>query len=193
MQWAKRHVAPQFDCVVLRSEWCNWQWHLASGDTGVNGIAWLKKSCCTSFWLSLPWKCIGSIHDAISIMWCWHWHQWHLMTKKVILLLLWSENAMVPLIMLLELCPLPKENNDAIYDPVGIMWHWKWSQWHNVTPTLMASHYANASGNCVIRPKNHITSNFDCLNLSKIMVTMRVVTASCDANTSSNGMTWPEK
>ena len=30
---------------------------------------------------------------------------------------------------------LPKENNDAIYDAVGIMWHW--FQWHYVTSILI--------------------------------------------------------
>ena len=60
-----------------------------------------KKSYCTSFQLSWPGKCNGSINDAINIMWCWHWYQGHHMT---VFQLSW-----------------PKKCNGAIDDAVGIV------------------------------------------------------------------------
>ena len=67
-------------------------------------------------------------------------------------------NAMVSLLMLLALCDaganvvkwpkethsisfqlsLPKEDSDAIYDDVDIIWHWYWSPLHCMMPTPVA-------------------------------------------------------
>ena len=104
------HIAPHFNCLDLRNALIPLMTLLSSCDTntGANGVTWQKlchwwycfhcmtpmlvlmaswpkRSCCTSFWLSWPGKCSGSIDSAISIMWCWHWHQWHHVTKKVML------------------------------------------------------------------------------------------------------------
>ena len=73
------------------------------------------------------------------------------------------------------------------------MWHWYWSQWHNVTQTPMAAYDSNASGYCVTWPESHVTSNFECFDLKNIFVTLRILIASNDANPSANGMTWQEK
>ena len=143
------HVAFHFDSSDLGNEWYHWQWHLASDAAVANGITWFKKSYCTSLQLSWHGKCNGSINDAISIMWCWHWQQLHHMTQKVLLHhILDLRNAMLPLMMLLALSEtkangdtwpketccisfhlsLPKEKNEVIYGAVGIRWHLYWSQ-----------------------------------------------------------------
>ena len=38
----------------------------------VNGMTWVKQSCCTSFQLSWPKKCSSVIGDAIGILWYQH-------------------------------------------------------------------------------------------------------------------------
>ena len=41
--------------------------------------------------------------------------------------------------------------------------------------------------------KSHVTSKFDCLDLRNVKVIFLILTTSCDANASVNGMTWQEK
>ena len=53
----------------------------------------------------------------------------------------------------------------------------------------MTPYDAKASGNCVPDKKSHVTSNFYCLDLRNVMVTMRMLTALCHANISVNSMT----
>ena len=57
---------------------------LASHDVDTNGITWVKTD--VAFFLSSwPRKWKSAIDDTVSTMWQWHQHQWHYMTKKVIL------------------------------------------------------------------------------------------------------------
>ena len=70
---------------------------------------------------------------------------------------------------------LTKENSDAIYGDVSIMWYW--SKWLHVRPKTVASYDTNASGNCVIWPKKPCYK-FDCLDLKNLMVTLRMLIAS---------------
>ena len=148
-QWS--HVVPHFDCLDLGNEWCHWQCHFASGDTGASGITWPKYHIAPHF------NCLDLAKTMVPFMMqsasC---DQWHNMTKKVMLHLisincLGLRNAIVPLMMLFALCysgangvtwpketgcisfqlPLPKKNSDAIMillssydtdtDPNGIM------------------------------------------------------------------------
>ena len=167
------HFAPPFDCPNLRNEWYHWQCHLESGDTCTNVIAW-PKSHCSTFDLSWPGKCNGSTDDAINIMWCWHYinaphdQETHVAPHFNFLEL---RNVMVPLVMLLVSCDT---------DLNGITWHQH--QWHHTMPMPVSQD-----------KKSHVTSNFDCLDLRNVTVTLRMLTASCDANTNANGMTWPER
>ena len=102
------------------------------------------------------------------------WSQWCHMTKR--------ENVAY------HFYCLYLRKNYTIYNAVCILWHWSWFLWYYVTPTPIASYHA--SGNCVSWQKSHVTSNFDCLDLSNAMVTLRMLTVSCDDNTSVNSMAW---
>ena len=118
-------------------------------------------------------KCSGAIVDTFG-MWCWS--QWCHMTKRdvvhIIFSCLYLKKTVMPFMMLLASC-----NTDT--DPSGIMWHQH--QWYHLMPMLVAvmSH----------GEKSHVTSNFDCLDLGNVMVTLRMLIASHGTNTSVNGMT----
>ena len=80
-----------------------------------------KQSCCTSFQLSWPNKCNGSIDDTTGIMWFWHCWIWYHMTKITLHLIL------------IVLTP-------------WLQW-WQWlCHLHHVTlaPVSKASHYQNS-------------------------------------------------
>ena len=79
INWPKSHVTPHFSCLDLRNAVVPLTIPLASYSTKAssNYGTWLKKSCCTSFSLFWAKECNGTIHDAISIMWCLHWYKWH--------------------------------------------------------------------------------------------------------------------
>ena len=87
---------------------------------------------------------------------------------------LYLRNTVMPFMMCLVSC-------DSDTNPSGIMWH----QWHH----LMLKSVAGVSHD----QKSHVTSNFDCLDLRNVMEMLRMLTASCDTNSSANGITWPEK
>ena len=71
--WAKKHVAPHFDCLDLENAVVSVMMPSAScdADTDNNGITWPRKSWYTSFQLSWPKKCNGTIDATVAIMWCW--------------------------------------------------------------------------------------------------------------------------
>ena len=112
----RSHVAPLFDCLDLRNEFAIDKaiWHqvilvpMASHD---------QKHILHLILIVLIEKCNSSIDEAIKIIWCPHWHQWHHMAKKVKLHLISND--------------LPKKCNGALVDGVGTIWHG--SQWHHMT------------------------------------------------------------
>ena len=138
-------------------------------DTGANGITW-PKSQITPHSDVFTKEINGAIEDAVGIMWCLS--QWCHMTKRHMLDIILS----VLFMMMLTSCGTDTDAN-------GIMWHH--SQWHHMLPMPVA----NVSHD----HKSHITSNFDYLDLRNVIVTLRILTALCDGNTSANGMSWQEK
>ena len=56
---------------------------LASHDADVNGITWPRRSYGISLWSSWPNEWNGVIDYIVCIMWHWHQHQWHQMTKML--------------------------------------------------------------------------------------------------------------
>ena len=84
----KSHVAPHFSFLDLRNAMVPVMTPLASchTNTNTNGIPWIKKSSCISFWLSWPNKW-NSTMDCTVIMWHCCKNQWHYMTNKVMLLI----------------------------------------------------------------------------------------------------------
>ena len=78
----------------------------------------------------------------------------------------------MPFLMLLASC-------DSDSDLNGIMQHQQW--WHHMMqmPVAIVSH----------DQKSHVTSNFNSFDQKNVMVTLRLLITSCDANTSANGMT----
>ena len=62
----------------------------------------------------------------------------------------------------------------SIDDAIGITWCWCWCQWHYMT-------------------KCNVTSPFDHLDLTDGMAPLMTLLASCDTDTSINGITWPNK
>ena len=97
-------VESQFDCLDLSHTVVPLMTPLASYDANAetSDVTWPKQSCCTSFQASWPKKCNVAIDDAISIMCCWCWCQWHHMTKSHVVPYfehLDIRNAMVPFMM----------------------------------------------------------------------------------------------
>ena len=174
------------------------------------------KSCFTSFWLSWPGKCNDSTDNGISIVWCQHWDKWHHMTKKVMLhlisvVLTWEKQwchcwccwhyvmlepmeahdqkryvapqfnclylrkSLMPFMMLTSCDTHTSPNSIIQYQ----------HQWHH----MMAMSVAIVSRD----QKRHVASNFDHLDLRNVMVTLRMLIAICDANTSANGIAWLKK
>ena len=72
--WPKSHVTCHFNGLYQGNAYVSLTIPLVSYDTdgSTNCVTWLKKSCCTSFCLSLSWECSDIIHDTIGIMssWC---------------------------------------------------------------------------------------------------------------------------
>ena len=124
MMWVKKSCSTNFDCLDLRNEICNWQCHLASGDTVMLTLA--------------PF----ASHDQEQHV-APHFSCIDLRNAKVLLMMLlalcdagandvtWQKRHVA-----YHFIWLPEENNVSIYDAAGIIWHW--SQWHHVTPTPMA-------------------------------------------------------
>ena len=98
---------------------------LASHGPHANGVTWPEKSC-TSFWLSWLHKCSNVIDDAIDMTWCWCWCQLHLMTKKVMLHLLF-----IILTNQMDWC------------------HW-WHCWHHVTLPPASMHHMTKNFGCTL-------------------------------------------
>ena len=160
--WSKSPVVPHIDHIYLRNTMVPSMLLLAScdADTGTNGITWLEKSCYTSFQLSLPKECNGTIDDTVSVLWGWsmvsHNQESHVVPPFDSCDL---RNTMVPLMTMLVSCNtntgangiswpkkscctsfqsyLPKEFNGPVNDAVGIMWCWHWHQWHHMTRKVM--------------------------------------------------------
>ena len=55
-----------------------------------------------------------------------------------------------------------------------------------------ASHGANASSSDVTWWKSHITAHFDHLDPRNPVVTLTMLSASCDGDTNAKGITWPK-
>ena len=148
---------------------------LHDAEIGTSGITCSRKYCCTSFHLSWPRKCNGTIDDTVVSMWCLS--QWCHITKRDMLHILsfhlsLTKETKVLFMMLLASCDT---------DPNGIIWHQH--HWYLMMPVGIVYH----------DQKSHFISNFDYLDLKNIMVTLGMLTASCDANTSVSGMAWEEK
>ena len=108
----KSHIASPFDHLDLTSGVMSlimlmesWHWHMTQKVIMHLILVILTKqmqcchwrchwyhitemSCCIFFWSSGPYKCNGTIDDPVSIMFHWHQHQWHYMTKTLFCTLL---------------------------------------------------------------------------------------------------------
>ena len=80
----KSHVAPYFSYFDVRNPLVPFTMPsaLCDANAGTNCIAWSKLLFCISFWSK---EGNGAIDDAINIMLCKCWCQWHHMTREVML------------------------------------------------------------------------------------------------------------
>ena len=98
-QMAKSHVAAHFDHCQLTNAMVLTMMALVSID---------QKSLCTLF--NSPWtgKQNGAIDNAISVMWCSNWYQWHQMAKRVIsnvvsiVYVQWTKCCIMAMLVLME-------------------------------------------------------------------------------------------
>ena len=99
--------------LVVTVAWCD-------ADASANSVKWLKKSYCISF--QSPWanKRSDAIGDAISVMWCQHWHY---MTKKVMVYHVWVI--------------LPSKQNGKNNNAINIVWCSHWFQQHHMIKRVM--------------------------------------------------------
>ena len=66
----------------------------------------------------------------------------------------------------------------------GMQWYHYWWHWYHVTWTLapVAWHYQKC-----------VAPHFNCLNIMNAVVTLKMLSASCDARSSAKSVTWPQK
>ena len=149
----------------------------------ISGITVPKMSCCTSFQSSGKKECSSIIDSVVSIMWCWHWHQWHHINKSHVpphftCLDLW--NAMVALIL-----------SSTSYDAQCKC------QWHHITKmsccTICWSSWPKVCNGVIDDslhwPKNFVAPHFTCLYLRNAMAPLMTLLTSLDANAGANGVT----
>ena len=83
--WPLSPVVPHFDCPDLTNAIVLLVILAASHDVTANAVTKPIQPCCTLFWSSWPNTCDGTIDNNVSIIWCWHSHQWCHMIKKVMM------------------------------------------------------------------------------------------------------------
>ena len=121
----KCHFTPHFDHLDIMNAMVLLTIPSESYDVEASGVAWPKKSCCTSFWSSWPKEMVFASYNtdasANGIIWP---------RKSCCSSLLSSspKNVMMPFIMLYASC-------ETDTDPNGIIWHQH--QWHHVMPMAL--------------------------------------------------------
>ena len=153
-----------------------------------------KKSCCTSFWLSLPQECSCAIDDAIVIIWYWCSAKGPIWLKKSFWNSFWLS--------------WPKDCNGAT---IFILWTQHSCQWHHMTKSHIAPHFGHLDlkeGSDAIddtRVMLHLITIiitlemqwchwwhlYNHLDLRNALMPLLMLLASCGPRT--NGVTWPKE
>ena len=118
-----------------------------------------------------------------TVQWCHLWCCWHHVTL---------------LLMSVVSCDTNTNGIISVLFIYRIEWCHLWC-WHHVTLILMPSSWWNINTSDIIWCQcwwkfyhliKKVTSNYNCLHLWKMKVILKMLTASCDANTTANGMAW---
>ena len=198
------HITPYFDHCDLTNAMDSFMAPLVSCDANpVPMASHDQKSFYQSFKLSWTNECSSAIYDTISIMWWKFQHQWNHMTKKSHVALhyycLELINGIMTVIMPLALCDA-NACTEWITRPKKVMLHiisvifTKQMQWLHWWCLQHQQHMKLRLLPMVSNDqKFQITSHFEYLDLTNIMISLMMALGSCETDTSPNGFTCPKK